>query len=214
MFDNDEELINPSTPFRCHLCPCGFADRPSTFAHIQSEHAAEYTLLKTKGLLDTPVQNGDPTASLEAKLSCLFCPSKLKSFGQLRKHVDESHKTQNGIEVVVEDDDDDDICLIAETKSNGTSSKDVLKSLKAARPPTKTNNNTATGQSPAKKIKRASLMDKINQLSTAAASAGGTQKENDVLSLFSENGESSNGNDEPPQALGRRSTAKIAAAST
>jgi uncharacterized Zn-finger protein len=90
------------TPFKCHLCEEGFADRDEAIGHLQKAHSESYQLLLAKGAFDAdqqPASNfvcdeenfdqirGKFPDYVNRKVICMFCTRKFWSAEDLRRHV-------------------------------------------------------------------------------------------------------------------------------
>ena len=97
------------SPYKCHICDDGFADRSMALGHLQTGHPEEYASLAAKGAFDLSEEpNTTPPSSHHSesggeelydalrgkfpdyanrKIICLFCSRKFWSAEDLRRHV-------------------------------------------------------------------------------------------------------------------------------
>ncbi len=92
------------SPYKCHICDEGFADRTSAVSHIEESHEEEYNSLMSKGAFEPNEEQYSqqhPESGEELydhirgkfpdyanrKIICLFCSRKFWSAEDLRRHV-------------------------------------------------------------------------------------------------------------------------------
>ena len=97
------------SPFKCHLCEEGYAERNDVLTHLQAAHVEEFNILVAKGALDTSSCNapsatptnghtsdeGDDYDSVRGKfpdyvnrkVTCAFCLRRFWSAEDLRRHM-------------------------------------------------------------------------------------------------------------------------------
>ena len=92
------------SPYKCHICDEGFADRSTAVSHIEESHLEEFNSLVSKGAFEAneePCSQQHPESGEELydhirgkfpdyanrKIICLFCSRKFWSAEDLRRHV-------------------------------------------------------------------------------------------------------------------------------
>ncbi|KAJ8687453.1 hypothetical protein QAD02_023247 [Eretmocerus hayati] len=97
------------TPFKCHLCDSGFAERQDCLDHIKDNHESSYEILVAKGALDMDIDTIDDTPVAppppppqpsdgeerrgrfpdysNRKVVCAFCMRRFWSAEDLRRHM-------------------------------------------------------------------------------------------------------------------------------
>ncbi|XP_053595837.1 ras-responsive element-binding protein 1 isoform X2 [Microplitis demolitor] len=93
------------SPFKCHLCDSGYADRQDCLDHIRDHHRESWDLLVAKGALDMDTENiednhlhhqhlsdgeekrGRFPDYTNRKVMCVFCMRRFWSAEDLRRHM-------------------------------------------------------------------------------------------------------------------------------
>ncbi|XP_072948399.1 uncharacterized protein peb isoform X2 [Epargyreus clarus] len=92
----DEESVDGSLVFKCHLCEASFGDRTGALGHLASNHTAEYEQLVSKGALDAASDRSESADDDERgkfpdhanrKVVCAFCIRRFWSAEDLRRHM-------------------------------------------------------------------------------------------------------------------------------
>ncbi|XP_014227195.1 ras-responsive element-binding protein 1 [Trichogramma pretiosum] len=106
-------MVNSDTPFKCHLCDCGFPERQDCLDHIRDNHEKSYEVLVAKGALDMEIDGVDELMPQQLvaqqqqasnasdgedkkgrfpdysnrKVVCAFCMRRFWSAEDLRRHM-------------------------------------------------------------------------------------------------------------------------------